>query len=129
MATPTGFTQSTSGYFYRTTDGSGPYTVDSDGNPWLLGRETSMALDAGGFSQVVANSAVSAMSTVINSTSIIVTPTQNVFIRQGAAPVATGDGTDLFLLGGFSYRLRMTSGLRLAVLGATAGNVYITPGV
>jgi hypothetical protein len=37
MAIPVGYTQGYNGYFYRTSDNSGPYAIDGAGNPYLIG--------------------------------------------------------------------------------------------
>ena len=69
-------------------------------------------------------------SAAINSTSAVVTLTENGFITKGSSPVAVGDGTDQYLLANVSYRITgITSGEQLAFYGdGTAGLVYITPG-
>lgn len=92
-------------------------------------QQISFSLDDPGKSQVVSISGTSAQSAVINAEHVIVTPTTDCFVRQGANPTATSDGTDLFLLGLSTYRLDIPRGAKLAfkTTGAT-GSVYITPG-
>lgn len=92
-------------------------------------QEISIIVDEGGRSQAVAISSTSAQSAVIKTNEIIATPTVDVFVRQGANPTATSDGTDTFLLASTSYRLAVTPGNKLAFKTASAtGTVYLTPG-
>lgn len=129
MAIPAGYSQGPSGMFFKT-DGSGPYSVDADGNAWAAGGEVSMQLDTGGRSQVVAITGASAQSTAITGSTIVITPTVDCFARQGLNPTAVANGTDSFLLAGVSRRLSIVSGNKVALIAASAsGSAYITPGV
>lgn len=101
----------------------------------MFSQELSVVVDTGGRSQSVAISGTSAQSAAITPaiassprTYVLATPTVDVFVRQGTNPTATSDGTDIFLLGGASYRLDLTAGNKLAfkTTGAT-GLVYLTP--
>lgn len=47
MATPAGFTQTNNGFFAKTSDGSGPYSVDQGGNALLMGGRASDPLGTG----------------------------------------------------------------------------------
>lgn len=91
---------------------------------------TSVEVDEGGRSQAVAVSSASAQSGVLNFDQWVITPTVDVFVRQGENPTALANGTDLFLLGGLSYRLRsIKPGNRLAfITGGPSGTVYMSPG-
>jgi hypothetical protein len=92
--------------------------------------ELSLKATAGGDSQGVAISTVSAASAAINAVMAVVTPSVDCFMRQGAAPVALADGTDQFLVGGLPYRVSLTAGNKLAFKTASGtGTVYITPNV
>lgn len=96
-------------------------------------REVSVKADVGALSAAVAVSGVSAQSAAFSFAAgggdAVVTPTCDVFFRQGANPTALSDGTDMILLGGQSYRVSgILSANKLAfkTSGAT-GTVYITP--
>ena len=90
----------------------------------------SLQADQGGNSSVISLSAVSAQSAVLNGEIILVTPTVDCFFRAGTSPVAVADGTDTFLLGNNSYRIRLQAkATKLAfITSGSAGNVYLTPG-
>ena len=85
---------------------------------------------AGGQSQALAISSVSAASAAITTGFATITPTVDCFFRVAAAPVALSDGTDDFLLANNKYRVTgITSGHKLAFkTSAASGTVYITPG-
>ena len=97
-------------------------------------QEISLSLGEPGLSQAVAIGITSAQSAAIfpvnalSPTFVVVTPTVDCFVRQGTAPTAVSDGTDLFLLGQGTYRLSLPPGNKLAfkTTGAT-GTVYLTP--
>lgn len=92
-------------------------------------QEISIVVDEGARSQALAISSTSAQSAVIKGQAVLVTPTVDVFVRQGANPTAVSDGTDIFLLASASYRLAVTPGNKLAFKTASAsGTVYLTPG-
>lgn len=60
---------------------------------------------------------------------VVLTPTVDCFFRKGNAPVATADGTDQFLVAKNTYRIfGLLASDKLAFNGATAGDIYITPG-
>lgn len=90
----------------------------------------SARLDLGGVSSVVSISGTSAQSATLNTQLVLITPTADCFVRAGANPTALADGTDMFLLGGNSYRVILPgSGLKLAfITSGGTGSVYITPG-
>lgn len=93
--------------------------------------EYSLRALAGGESSVVAVSAVNAVSAVLgNHSSVIVTPTVDVFVRRGSDPVAMATGVDQILLAGNTYRLLGFTGLdKLGfITSAATGSVYLTPG-
>lgn len=86
----------------------------------------------GGTSSVVSVSPTSAQSAVIGPAGspvhVIVTPTVDCFVRTGANPTATNDGTDQFLLGGNMYRVLIQGGNRFAFRTASGtGSVFLTP--
>lgn len=89
----------------------------------------SVSIGEGGTSQPVAMSTTSAATaTPIDADYCTVALTADAFLRAGAAPVATADGTDQFLPAGI-YRLSITRGHKLAFKLATGtGTAYITPG-
>jgi hypothetical protein len=98
--------------------------------------EMSVNVGAGGTSSAIAVSTTSAQSAIFvanggtspGGTTVIVTPSVNCFVRQGVDPTATNDGTDLFLLGGQSYRINVADTHRLAFRTASgSGTVYLTP--
>lgn len=92
-------------------------------------QEISIVVDDGGRSQAISISSTSAQSAVINTNSVLVTPTVDVFVRQGANPTALSDGTDILLLASTSYRLAVTPGKKLAFKTSSAtGTVYLTQG-
>ena len=102
--------------------------VQTDATGRILTKEASIDVSAGGTSQKVAISTVSAQSTAIAAPLALVSPTVDCFMRQGANPTATNDGTDQFLFAGYTYRVAMTAGNKLAFAAASGtGNVYITP--
>ena len=60
---------------------------------------------------------------------VVITPTVDCFFRKGTTPVATADGTDQFLVAKNTYRIfGLLPTDKLSFNGATAGDVYITPG-
>ncbi len=59
---------------------------------------------------------------------VIVTPTVDVFLRQGTNPTALSTGVDQILLANNMYRVGpIARGNRLAFISASAGSVYLTP--
>jgi hypothetical protein len=91
--------------------------------------DLSIVVDEGNRSQALAISSTSAQSAVINSDFAVVTLTTPAFVRQGANPTATADGTDIYLLAEVAYRLNVTRGNRLAFRTAgLTGTAHITPG-
>ena len=104
-----------------------PVQTDSEGR--VLTKEASVSASAGGTSQKVAMSTVSAQSAAINAQVALVSPTEDCFVREGSNPTALSDGTDQFLFGGFTYRIAMSDGAnRLAfIMASGSGTVYITP--
>jgi hypothetical protein len=59
---------------------------------------------------------------------VLVTPSVDCYVIQGANPTALSDGTDLKLLGNNTYRCRVTFGSKLAFITATGtGSVNLTP--
>lgn len=131
MPFPTGYTQANNGYLYESSTGAGPFSMDSAGVPMLVssGKATSFSVNAGNTSAAVGISNVSAQGPVHTSTSVLVSPTVDCFVRQGANPTALSTGVDMFLFGGFTYRLQVIIGQRLALIGPGAGTAYITPEV
>lgn len=94
--------------------------------------EFSINITGGGLSSSVAVTGTSAQSAAFASTgpgtSVVISPTVPMFVRQGVNPVALANGTDLYLLGGVSYRTFVAAGNKLAFIAAGAsGGVYITP--
>jgi len=90
-------------------------------------QELSLIVGEGATSQKVAVSAVSAASAAITGHSAVVYLTVDCFVRQGAAPVAVGDGTDQFLPAGQLFRLSVRTGNKFAFIAAANGFAYITP--
>lgn len=89
----------------------------------------SIITDEGGRSQAVSISGTSAQSSVLNAEYALVTLTVAGFVRQGADPTATSDGTDIYLLDNITYRLNIKRGNKLAFKTAGASGVaYITQG-
>lgn len=91
---------------------------------------TSFRISEGGTAHSVAITATSAQSQVIEAADVVITPTVDVFVRRGANPTAVANGTDDFLKGGNSYRLRdFQRGQKLAFIkaGANDGTVYVSP--
>lgn len=128
VTTPGGLVQ---GFVQVDPSSGAPMSVDAQKRSHVVvDSQYSLDTTTGGTSQVVAvSSAASAASTVINSTYAIVSPTVDIAIRQGAAPVAVNDGTDQVLFGGAHYRVTLTSGNKLGFKAmSSSGNVYITPG-
>lgn len=94
----------------------------------FLVRPIQFIINAGGTSQQVAVSTVSAQSGVINADLVQLTvQTAPVFVRAGAAPTAVADGTDqLFAVG--TYQVAIPRGQRLAfIVGTGTATVNITP--
>lgn len=93
--------------------------------------DKTMQISTGGTSQAISVSATSAQSAaVVSPGSVVVTPTVDVFVRRGTNPTALANGTDQILLAGFSYRVgNLAEGERLAFIAASAGTVYVTPGI
>jgi len=93
----------------------------------------SFTVDNGGRSEAVAVSSTSAESSPILAPQAIVTPTVDVFVRQGedGSNDALDDGTDMALLANSTYRLTdITPGNTLAFIVVEAtdtGFVFITP--
>jgi hypothetical protein len=109
--------------------GGGPRPVKSLADIQMF-SEATLSVPAGATSQKVAMTTASAQSTAIAGTVALVTPDATCFVRQGAAPTANSDGTDMLLLANNTYRVLLTSGNKLAFIVASGtGNVYITPGV
>lgn len=97
--------------------------------------EMSLRVGEGGTSSVVSISGTSAQSGALTTAaekdfSVIVTPTTDCFVRQGANPTAVSDGTDQILLAYQQRRISVKNGNKLAfkTTGAT-GSVYLTPEV
>lgn len=88
---------------------------------------------SGGQSTAVAISGTSAQSAAFSfgekTGEVVVTPTVDCFVRQGANPTALANGTDQFLIGGNMYRLEgVEPGNKLAfITSGGTGTVYITP--
>jgi hypothetical protein len=92
-------------------------------------QDLSIITDDGGRSQAVAISSTSAQSTALDAEYAVVTLTTAGFVRQGANPTATSDGTDIFLLADVTYRLNIKRGNKLAIrTSGLTGTAYITPG-
>lgn len=106
----------------------------------------SLNADTGGLSQKISVTTASSPSTALCTTpahfaelgcTAIVTPDAAVFMRRGnpaaqgsspSAPTAVNDGTDLYLVGGVSYRVQVPPNTILAFICASGtANVYITP--
>lgn len=108
-------------------------SADSSQDAWKAVRETSFVATAGGTSQKVAIDALaSAASSAITGSEpyvfVRVTVSVASYYRQGAAPTAVSDGTDEYLAADCTYRLKMTSGNKLAFIPLSGtGNAYITP--
>jgi len=90
----------------------------------------SLRMDGGGSSSVVSISGTSAQSAVLNTFTVLISPTVDCFVREGTNPTALADGTDMLLFGGNSYRVVLqATGHKLAFITSSAtGSVYITPG-
>jgi hypothetical protein len=82
--------------------------------------------NAGGTSQKIAISAVSAQSAVMTGSTAVVTPDVNCFYRADINPTALSNGTDQILVANKPYRISGVLGLKLAFIAGGAGNVYIT---
>lgn len=99
--------------------------------------EISLNVSAGGDCSSVAVTGVSAQSAIffsagatvpIVSGCVLVTPTVDIFIRQGVNPTALATGADCILLGGQTYRIPVAAGNRFAVIAVGAsGMVYFAP--
>lgn len=91
---------------------------------------TSIEIGEGGSSQAIAVSGVSAQSAILNFEQYVITPTVDVFVRQGENPTALANGTDMILLGGLSYRVRNVKqgNLMAFITSGATGTVYLTPG-
>src|ERR1044071_9565625 len=94
--------------------------------------EISLVVDDGGSSQklaVPAANSVTSAAMPAGCTHVLFTPDVDMFVRRGlGSPVATNDGTDIFLVAGNTYRSTMPAGYMLAFRAATTdGNVYISP--
>lgn len=91
----------------------------------------SFTADAGGNSQKVAFTNVSAASTALaaGTKEVLVTVDQPAFMRMSADPTAVADGTDMYLNANVMYRVTVVGGMKLAFIRATAnsGNAWITP--
>lgn len=91
--------------------------------------QVSLVADEGGKSQALSISGTSAKSTAINAPYAVITVTTACFMRQGADPTATSDGTDLYLVPDTTYRVNLTQGNKLAFkTSGASGTAYITPG-
>ena len=95
----------------------------------MAGLIISTQIMAGGQSQKVATSPVSAQSGVLNCSQVTLISDTNVFVRQGVNPTAVSDGTDQLLLANVMHRIiPIIPGQKLAFILATGtGNVYLTP--
>lgn len=94
-------------------------------------QEISFVATLGGTGQKVAFSTSSAASTALGtgqsgSMNVLVCVDTDCFMRQGASPTAVAD-TDLRIPAGQSFRVNVQCGNKLAFVGASAGNAYITP--
>lgn len=91
-------------------------------------KDITVDASQGGTSELIAVSATNAQSEAISSGVAIVTPRVDVYMRQGADPEATADGSDQLLLANVAYRVKLTPGNKLAFKAASdAGNVHLTP--
>ena len=60
---------------------------------------------------------------------VVVTPMVDCFFRKSATANATADGTDQLLVAKNTYRLfGIAAADKLSFNGATAGDIYLTPG-
>lgn len=84
---------------------------------------------AGGESQKVAMSIVSAQTAVLTQTSYLVSVDATCFVRTSANPTALSDGTDQVLLAGTVHRIvPILPGNKIAfIMNAGTGTAYLTP--
>ena len=96
----------------------------------------SLKIDGGGRSQIVSVSATSAQSAALNSESVRVVSTVNIFVRRGANPTAVVNvdlmipaNTPTILTGLNSVGTEAGAGVveKLAFVAGGAGSVYISP--
>lgn len=88
----------------------------------------SSAVAVGGTCQAVAISGTSAQSAAITGALVHITPTVDVFVREGADPTALATGVDELLVAGATQAKRIASGNKLAFkTGGATGTVYIAP--
>lgn len=94
--------------------------------------EYTLAVMAPGTSQkvtLVTPGTAVATAQALGTDVVVVTPTVDCFFRKGAAPVATADGTDQFMVAKNTYRIfGLATTDKLSFNGAVAGDIYITPG-
>lgn len=95
----------------------------------MAGVNISCQILSGGQSSKLAVTAASIQSAALISSSYLVTPSVNMFVRTGLNPVAVADGTDQYLVAGSTYRIvPLRPGDKLAFIAeSTAGNVFLTP--
>lgn len=94
-------------------------------------QNTMKALSGGQSESVDAVTTGSVQTSQINTETVLVHPTVDIYFRQGSNPTAVNTGADQFLAAGSTYRLTgITPGNKLAFYGvSTSGPVYITPEV
>ena len=84
---------------------------------------------APGQSQRISISAASTQTSPIDAGSCTLYSDTDCYVRQGANPTAVSDGADQFIPANTFLRLSgITRGNKLAIIGATTGTVFITPG-
>ena len=95
-----------------------------------MDREISLIIDTGGRSSAISISTTSAQSAASEIGEAIFYSTVDCFVRSGANPTALSDGTDMFVVAGNQYRVKLSPGHKLAFKTASGtGTVYFTPGV
>lgn len=95
----------------------------------MAGVNISCQVLSGGQSVKLAISGASVQSAALTSTSYLVTPDVDCFVRMDVNPTALATGVDQILLAGNTYRVvPVAVGSKFAFITAgSVGNVYLTP--
>jgi hypothetical protein len=128
MAITTGFTQANNGFWYRTSDGSGPY-ICTGTNMVLAGGGALVGLSGGQSQKLELAGGVSSPSAAIGASFATLLVDVPAFFRVGAAPVAVVNGTDQYIPANQLFRIGPFAATdKIAVIAAEVGNAYISPG-
>ena len=95
----------------------------------MSGVNISMQVLTGGQSAKIAVSTSSVQSAALTSTSYLVTPDIDMFVRTGSNPTAVSTGADQILLAGSTYRIvpLVIGNLLAFISNGSTGSVYLTP--